>query len=176
MAVSKSSFNYLEFIYEGYILSWLSLRLNSRQKKIFRSILCKRYHNYQGLWSHPHYCQLWGREVCTITNQAKSQSGLPDAWWYKCHFKPDPGGSFLFLCDGLDLLILHVVHILLKLYQRIRSLISLWRCASSISYGGMECNSQVLQTWLKRSFFSGRSLKGGCVQGSCKKGSSSSSF
>ena len=81
MAVSKSSFNYLEFIYEGYILSWLSLRLNSRQKKIFRSILCKRYHNYQGLWSHPHYCQLWGREVCTITNMAKSQSGLPDAWW-----------------------------------------------------------------------------------------------
>ena len=81
MAVSKSSFNYLEFIYEGYILSWLSLRLNSRQKKIFRSILCKRYHNYQGLWPHPHYCQLWGREVCTITNMAKSQSGLPDAWW-----------------------------------------------------------------------------------------------
>ena len=153
MAVSKSSFNHLEFIYEGYILLRLSLKLNSRQEKIFRSILCKRHHSYQGLWSHLPYCQLWGREVCTITNLAKSQSGLPDAWWYKCHFKPDLGGSFLVLGDGLDLMILHVVHIFLKLDQRIRSLISLWWCASSISYGGMECNSQVLQTWQKRFFF-----------------------
>ena len=99
MAVSKSSFNYLEFIYEGYILLWLSLRLNSRQEKIFRSIFCKRHHNNQGLWSHLPYCKLWGREVCTITNLAKSQSGLPDAWWYKCHFKTLAEVSSFFVMD-----------------------------------------------------------------------------